>query len=163
MFESLLPDLYLASLTDLDLLQLRKEGKRGLIIDLDNTLVNWGETELTSEIKEWMKKARELDFAICIVSNGSRRRVDIVAKDLDIPAIPLATKPRRRAFRKARELIGTSKAETVVIGDQLFTDVLGGKRLGLYTVLVSPSSKREFVTTKIMRLLERIVFWFWDR
>ena len=80
-----------------------------------------------------------------------------MARVLDVPAISKARKPSRRAFRQALATLGTTEKETAVVGDQLFTDVLGGNRLGLYTVLVMPLSKREFFGTKAIRSLERIV------
>jgi len=80
-----------------------------------------------------------------------------VAERADVPFIARARKPRRRSFRRAMELMGTKPETTAVIGDQLFTDMLGGNRLGLFTILVTPISKEEFIGTRFMRFLEKLI------
>jgi HAD superfamily phosphatase (TIGR01668 family) len=94
---------------------------------------------------------------MCLVSNNLSTRVSRFSRALDIPAIAKAAKPRRRSFRQAMEIMGTTAEHTAVIGDQLFTDVLGGNRLHLFTVLVSPLSPLEFWTTRLVRRAERLV------
>ena len=153
----LCPKLYLRSVFDLPLDQLKERGIRGLIFDLDNTLLYWNAYEGTPEAKELFRRLKQTGFLSCLVSNNKRDRVEKVARVLDVPAISKARKPSRRAFRQALATLGTTEKETAVVGDQLFTDVLGGNRLGLYTVLVMPLSKREFFGTKAIRSLERIV------
>ena len=90
------------------------------------------------------------------VSNNKKVRVSNFGRILGVPAIS-ARKPRRRAFREAMRIMNTRPETTAVIGDQIFTDVLGGNRLGLYTILVVPLSKQEFIGTRCMRHLERVV------
>ncbi len=80
-----------------------------------------------------------------------------IAKLIGIPAVYKAGKPRKRAYRKAMAMLSTTPHETMMVGDQIFTDVLGGNRLGLYTILVKPIHQQEFIGTKVMRILERLV------
>lgn len=157
MWSLLVPDLYLKSIHALDPEALRARGIRALIVDLDNTLVPWGGRETDEALRAWVQRVRAAGVEPCIVSNNSRRRVDEVADPLGVPSVPAAAKPRRRAFRRAMERLGATPSETAVLGDQLFTDVLGAKRLGLYTILVVPMSEHELWWTRQVRRLERRV------
>lgn len=150
----LVPDLYVPSVFDLDLERLRDYGLRGFILDLDNTLVEWGHPEPTEPLREWVGRLLGAGFRACIVSNNSQARVQAFARALSVPGIDKAVKPRRGPYRRAMQVMGTASSETAVIGDQIFTDILGGKRLGLYTVLVAPVSRTEFLGTRLVRLLE---------
>jgi len=153
----LCPDVYLESIYDLDLEKLKKKGIKGIITDLDNTLISWGENTIYPSLNEWFEKLRAEGFKVCIVSNNSPDRVSIFAEKFNIPAVSGATKPRRRPFRRALEKLGIRPEEAAVLGDQVFTDVLGGNRLGLFTILVIPVSPREFIGTRVVRQIERYV------
>lgn len=153
----LCPDLYLKSVWDLPEDDLKARGIRGLIFDIDNTVLNWNVREVTPETHTLFARLRERGYRCCLVSNNKRDRVEAVARVLGVPAISKAGKPRRRAFRQALAVLGTRQEETAVIGDQLFTDILGGNRLGLYTVLVVPLSQREFIGTRLVRTVERFL------
>ncbi|HEX6988805.1 MAG TPA: YqeG family HAD IIIA-type phosphatase [Bacillota bacterium] len=153
----LVPDLYLTSIHALDAHALRARGIRALIVDLDNTLVPWSGRETGDDVRAWVHRVRAAGLEPCIVSNNSPRRVAEVAGQLGIPCVPAAAKPRRRAFRRAMERLGAAPQETAVLGDQLFTDILGARRLGLYTILVRPVSERELWWTRQVRRLERWV------
>jgi HAD superfamily phosphatase (TIGR01668 family) len=149
------PDLFVPSVYAINLDRLWARGVRGLIVDLDNTLVPWDNDRASRELLEWIQAAKARSFRLCLVSNNLRERVERFAGLLNIPSIPRAAKPRRRAFRRAMRLMGTEAHSTAVIGDQLFTDVLGGNRLELFTILVSPVTEREYWTTRLVRRLER--------
>lgn len=151
------PCLFVDALEDIDLARLWRLGIRGLIVDLDNTLVAWNAYDLPERIARWVAKAKEQGFAICIVSNALEERVAYFSRLLAIPGISKARKPRRGAFRIALETLGLQRNQVAVIGDQVFTDVLGGNRLGLYTILVRPISRREFFLTRLGRFFERLV------
>ncbi len=138
---------------------LEKEGIRGIIFDLDNTLVPWNDWTVCPEIKEWMGQVKEAGFSSCIVSNNNSRRGKELSEVFDLPAFWKAVKPRRRSFRKALELMALEPSQTAVIGDQVFTDILGGNRMGLYTILVHPLSRREFLGTVYVRKVERVVLY----
>lgn len=157
------PAEYRPSIFAVDLDRLRARGIRGLIVDLDNTLGPWRLAEPDPAVREWFRRAQAAGFRICIVSNGGARRVQAVASALAVPAVGRAAKPSGRGFRAALALLGTAPHETAVIGDQIFTDVLGGNRLGLYTILVRPVSPREFLGTRLVRRVERLVLRWLER
>lgn len=153
---NLIPDLFVDSLMDIPLEQLVQRKTKGMIFDLDNTVTEWNNPEIRHEILQWFIALQELGITACLLSNNKGSRVMEAAGKLGIPYVAKATKPRRCAFRRAMALLNTSPEETVVVGDQIFTDIFGGNRMGLYTVLVAPLSKREFIGTRLMRCLERI-------
>ncbi|MGI6364905.1 MAG: YqeG family HAD IIIA-type phosphatase [Bacillota bacterium] len=157
MLKKLTPDLYVKSIYHIDLDDLQRRGIRAIITDLDNTLVAWDDPLPNQRLIAWLKGAQAKGFSVYIVSNNSRDRVQKFARAFGVPAISKAIKPRRGAFRTACEAMGVEPKEAAIVGDQVFTDVLGGNRLGAYTILVVPVSDREFFGTKIMRMLERLV------
>lgn len=152
----LCPDEYVHSVTEVDLVKLKQRGIRNLLIDLDNTLVPWRRLEVKPEIRDWVTKAIEQGMKLCIVSNTrNSRRLHDLASQLGIPYVRRGLKPRRIGFLVALDLLNGSRNDTAVIGDQIFTDILGGNRLNLYTILVVPLHQREFFGTKISRFFER--------
>ncbi|HHV62652.1 MAG TPA: YqeG family HAD IIIA-type phosphatase [Firmicutes bacterium] len=157
MLEILCPDLYVDSICNIDLDKLRKLGIRGIIFDIDNTIVEWGSNQVDPETERWIARAKDSGFRMCILSNNLRRRIKLISEVLGIPYTPAGIKPRKAAFLRAVKLLGTRVEETAVVGDQLFTDILGGNLSGLFTILVKPLCRREFITTRFMRVLERLV------
>ncbi|MGI5921013.1 MAG: YqeG family HAD IIIA-type phosphatase [Syntrophomonadaceae bacterium] len=153
----LFPDIYVKSILDIPLDQLQQANIRAFILDLDNTITEWNSNKLSKEIIAWFDLIKSRGFKACILSNNGEQRVITVARRLDIPYIFRAQKPRRRAFQKAVALMGLNNSEVAVIGDQIFTDILGGNRAGLFTILVVPIAKREFAGTKISRCMEFFV------
>jgi HAD superfamily phosphatase (TIGR01668 family) len=154
---SFVPDQYVPSIYKINLEALKAKGMKTLIVDLDNTLVESDCRDATPVLLEWLQRTKELGFQVMIVSNNNKNRVSRFAAPLGIPFIHRARKPLSAAFRKAIKELGAEVDSTVMIGDQLLTDVLGGNRMGLYTILVVPISKIEGFGTKINRRLERIV------
>ncbi|MDI6812324.1 MAG: YqeG family HAD IIIA-type phosphatase [Desulfitobacteriaceae bacterium] len=160
MFELFRPTFEANSLDHISIGRLLQDGIKGLIIDLDNTMTPWNDVEVGPKVAAWFKALKEAGIKACVVSNNKRKqRVAVVADRLGIPFVFRATKPRRRAFRAGMALLGTGPLDTAVIGDQLFTDIMGGNRLGLYTILVVPMSSREFIGTRFMRQMEKAVLW----
>lgn len=153
----LYPDLYVDSLLDIPLTELQRKNIKAFILDLDNTITEWNSNHIREEIVTWFKSILDQGFKACILSNNGQERVVQVAQSLGIPFISRAQKPRRGAFRRAVSLMGVKAEETAVIGDQIFTDVLGGNRAGLFTILVVPIARREFVGTKFSRAMEYFV------
>ncbi len=154
MLRLLAPDQYLRSAMDVDLEALKKEGVKGLIVDLDNTIVPRYEDEPSQELKEWLEKVRGSGLRVVIVSNNWTSRVRDIAEELGVALVRGARKPFPGSFKNGMRLLGTASSETAVIGDQIFTDVLGANRLGLRTVLVVPMSEREMLHTRMLRKLE---------
>jgi len=154
----LLPKLFVNSLMDIPLDSLRENNKRVFILDLDNTITEWNSNELQPEVREWFEHIAAQGFRACIVSNNGEKRIMQVADQIKIPFIHKARKPSKRAFLKALDIMKVNSEEAVVVGDQIFTDILGGNRAGIFTILVKPINSREFIGTKISRFFEGIVF-----
>ena len=152
------PDFQYESLQDIPLETLKQNGIKGLLLDLDNTIAPWNDNTLTREVIDWFEKLKGSGISACIVSNNRRpERVAAVADVLEILYIYKAAKPSRKAFHKGTETLGMKTHEVAVVGDQLFTDIFGGNRAGLKTILVSPIHEREFAGTKVLRFMEIFV------
>jgi HAD superfamily phosphatase (TIGR01668 family) len=159
MLERLRPHRVARSLVELKCEEFLARGVRGVILDLDNTLTAWRSVAVSPEIERWIGRLRDAGLAVCVVSNAATaRRVRPVADRLGLPWVTRAGKPLARGFLRGMRLMGTEPSTTAMVGDQLFTDILGGNSLGLFTVLVDPISTREAITTKwLQRPLERLV------
>jgi len=151
------PDGFAERLCRVSLTDLAARGFTAIIVDLDNTLVAYGGTELTEEDAAWIAAAREAGFAVCLVSNNFNDRVLRIGNALGVPAVPNALKPLPRGFEAALRLLGTPRKRTVVVGDQLFTDMLGAKLLGLHCILTEPLVAKDWLGTRVLRMLERVV------
>ncbi len=162
MFEILRPKVYVDSICNIDLNKLIKTKKiKGIIVDLDNTLIAWGQKEISQKIIDWINEAKKLGLKLCIVSNTNSKRVAEFAKIFDVPYHSKYFKPFSVAFNNGLKILDTKKSETVVIGDQIFTDILGGNRLKLLTILVTPIVKKDSLGTFLHRNLEKIIISFW--
>ena len=150
-------DEYVKNVFQIDLEKLKTNGKRVILTDLDNTLVGAAVKAPTPEIIEFLNQAKDLGFEVIIVSNNNKERVSYFAKDLSIKAAHhKALKPLKLKLRKI--LKQYHRSEVIMIGDQLMTDVLVAKRLGLYTILVEPIHLHsDENSTKFNRRLERFV------
>ncbi len=142
---------------------LKDKGIKGIITDLDNTLVEWDRPDATPMLIEWFKGMKEAGIQVTIVSNNNEMRVQSFADPLGIPFIFKARKPLGKAFRQALQIMSVKKAEVVVIGDQLLTDVFGGNRQKLHTILVIPVAKSDGFVTKFNRMVERRIFRYLDK
>ena len=151
------PDAFVQRLSAVSLDDLAARGFAGIIVDLDNTLVGYGRDDLAPADVAWIAAARAAGFRMCLVSNNFSERVARVSALAGVPAIPRALKPLPRGFAAALRVLGTPKARTVVVGDQLFTDVLGAKLMGLHCILTEPLVAKDWLGTRVLRLLERVV------
>lgn len=156
MLRWLIPTRHVPAVTQLDPRALWTEGVRGVILDLDNTVVAWDAPAPSAEVLVWIGQLRSIGLRVCIVSNNFAR-ARAIAQMLQLPVVAGAIKPGPWAFRRAMAIMGTAAHQTALVGDQLFTDILGGNLLGMRTVLVDPLSTDEFPTTKIVRALERLI------
>ncbi len=151
------PDAYARRLNEVSLDELHARGFRGIIVDLDNTLVGYGQDHFAPEDAAWVAAALAQGFGVCLVSNNFNGRVTRVGEKLGVPAISSALKPLPRGFARALRTLGTPREHTVVVGDQLFTDVFGAKLLGLHTILTEPIVANDWLGTRILRMLERVL------
>ncbi len=161
MLKKFLPDQHVKSVFDISPASLKEKGVKGIITDLDNTLVEWNREYATPKLIEWFKEMKNHDILVTIVSNNNELRVKAFSDPLGIPFIFRARKPLGFAFRKALTQMGLDKDETVVIGDQLLTDIFGGNSSGFHTILVVPVARTDGFFTKLNRQIERrILNWF---
>jgi HAD superfamily phosphatase (TIGR01668 family) len=151
------PDRFAPRLHDVSLEELSAAGIRGLIVDLDNTLLGFRETALAAEHLAWVKEAHDRGLKVVMVSNNFTERVTTIARLLDVACIPNALKPLPFGFLRALRLLGLPRKQVAVVGDQLFTDVLGGKLCGLYTILTEPIEAKDFAITRMFRFFERLM------
>jgi len=151
------PDLYYRSVYDIDLEVLRARGVDALLVDLDNTLLPRNSPEIPRETKQWAQAVRQRGFKVCLVSNNWHERVWGVASELGFELVAKALKPFPFAFWRAMSKTGSSRKTCAVIGDQMFTDVLGGKLVGSVTVLVAPLSSSDLPHTLLLRRIERVL------
>ncbi len=154
------------TVTDVSAAHLRERGIKGVILDLDNTLVTWHQEDITLEILAWLNDLKSHHLKLCILSNSVlSKRSERIANRLNCSFVRQARKPSRQGFIKAMEAMGTHPASTAIVGDQMFTDILGGNRAGIYTVMVRPIQKHEFAYTRyVSRPPEKLLLkWFKKR
>lgn len=162
MFRRFFPDARMESAYGIDFEGLYQKGYRGVIFDIDNTLVEHG-ANADSRAKELFQRLGRLGFASCLLSNNKEERVLRFNKDIQTNYIFKAGKPAGKNYKRAMELMGTHLRNTLFVGDQLFTDVWGAKRLGMHNILVKPIDKKEEIQIVLKRYLERIVLYFYEK
>lgn len=163
MLKHFLPDQHVKSIFEITPDTLAARGVKGIITDLDNTLVEWDRPNATPKLIEWFEDMKNSNIKVTIVSNNNESRVKAFSEPLNIPFIYQARKPMGRAFRRALSEMGLEQKETVVIGDQLLTDVLGGNRSGFHTVLVVPVAQTDGFVTRFNRKVERRILNFFRK
>ena len=162
MFEAFFPDEYVASTYIIPFEKLYEEGYRGLIFDIDNTLVMHG-APADERAKKLFARLKTMGYDCCLLSNNQKPRVEMFNRDVNVHFIYDAHKPSVKNYEKAMKLMGTDKGNTIFIGDQLFTDVWGAKRTGIRNILVKPIHPKEEIQIVLKRQLERVVLYFYRR
>lgn len=156
MFERYFPDNTVESTYAIDYEKLYAEGYRGLLFDIDNTLVKHGEMA-DDRAKELFLRLRSIGFECCLISNNKKYRVNMFNEDIGVHSVFNAHKPAAKGYYYAMELMNTNLNNTVFIGDQLFTDIFGAKKIGMKNYLVKPIASREEIQIKIKRFFENMV------
>ena len=156
------PDDWVDSAYQIDYEKIYDRGYRGLIFDIDNTLVPHGAPADERAIALFAR-LKNLGFSCCLLSNNQMERVSSFNEPIQVFFIENAHKPSAKNYRRAMEMMGTDERTTLFIGDQLFTDVYGAKRAGIRTVLVRPIHPKEEIQIVFKRYLERIVLFFYKR
>lgn len=142
--------------------KLFEEGYRGVIFDIDNTLVPHG-APADERAKKLFARLEKIGFQSCLLSNNQEPRVKMFNQDIQTNYIYNAHKPSTKNYVKAMEKMGTDKENTLFVGDQLFTDVWGAKRAGIRNILVKPIHPKEEIQIVLKRYLERIVLFFYKK
>lgn len=155
------PDDYQDSTFSIDYRQLYASGYRGIIYDIDNTLVPHGAPADERAVKHF-ERLREIGYQFCLISNNKEPRVASFARGIGGAFYVYdAHKPSKKAYLEAVEKMGLSKEQVFFVGDQIFTDVFGARRAGLYSILVKPIHPKEEIQIVLKRYLERIVLFFY--
>ena len=162
MFGKLLPQEDYASTYDIDFASYYKQGYRGVLFDIDNTLVEHDQPATPRAIRLF-EELRAMGMQACAISNNKDYRVRPFADAVGIPYVYKAGKPSARGYRKGMEIMETTPETTLFVGDQLFTDVYGARRTGIYSILVKPINPKEEIQIVLKRYLEKIVLWFYVR
>ena len=162
MFDMFFPDRYVASTYVIDFEKLYDKGYRGLIFDIDNTLVPHGAPADERAIALF-ERLKRIGFKCCLISNNQEPRVKMFNEKIRVDYVYNAHKPSTKNYKKAMEIMGTDKTNSVFIGDQLFTDVWRAKRTGIHNILVKPIHPKEEIQIVIKRRLEKIVLYFYKR
>jgi HAD superfamily phosphatase (TIGR01668 family) len=149
------PDTYCRTVQDIDLDALSAAGIDTLLLDLDNTLLPRDSAEIPPSARRWADELHRRGFHVCLVSNNWHQRVKTVADELDFCLVAKALKPLPFGFRKGLEAMGSTPERSAIVGDQLFTDILGGRLLGVHTILVMPLSEADLPHTLLLRRVER--------
>jgi len=148
------PKLYLDNVKEITIPILQQYNIKGLILDMDNTLIDIDKNILEG-VEEWVNNLKQEEIKLCILSNtNSKQKAEDIAKKLDIPYIYFAKKPLKKGFKKARELLQIKEENIAVVGDQILTDIIGANRSKMFSILVKPINERDFFITKIKRPLE---------
>lgn len=162
MFNKLYPKKMAESAYSIDYEKLFKAGYRGILFDIDNTLVEHG-ADANERAKQLFARLKQIGFQICLISNNSEERVSRFNRELQVDYIFHAHKPSRKNYIAATILMGTKIDNTLFVGDQLFTDVYGANRVGMMTYLVKPVGPKEEIQIVLKRKLERIVLYYYRK
>lgn len=157
MIEKYYPDFYFDSIRHIDIDMLKTKGIKGVLLDIDNTLVPMHSKDADKNAISWVAALQSNGFKVCILSNASEKRVTRFNKDMAVTAIHRAYKPAGKAFLKAAEKLGLEPENVAVVGDQIFTDIYGGNKANMLTILVKPIDKKEILYVRLKRHIEKRV------
>lgn len=155
---SFLPTYWFPQLTDLQPEFLRERGITLLLLDFDNTMLPYTTDEPTPELLDWLKRMQAAGVRLCIVSNSRRQRVPTFSERYGVPCVLRAVKPRTRGIRTAMRRFSAEKAETALVGDQTYTDVLGANLAGISSLQVR-SIHNHTIWLKLRHVLELPCLW----
>lgn len=153
--KKLTPDFLIKRIEDIEIEFLQKKNIKGLIIDLDNTITFYNSRDITIEVKDWINQVIASEIKVVILSNNKAARIEETIKDFPVEYIEKAKKPFKRGYLKAIQKMNIPKKNVIMIGDQIFTDTFGAKRVGLEIILVNPLPGKEYWFTYVSRFFER--------
>ena len=162
MFRRLYPTQDAESMYDINLADYHEKGYRAVLFDIDNTLAEHG-APATQKVIDFFNTLHTMGYETCLISNNKEPRVASFAGQVDSRYLYKAGKPSPEGYRKAMKICGTTKENTLFVGDQLFTDVWGANRAGVYSILVKPIHPKEEIQIILKRRLEWIVLFFYRR
>lgn len=162
MLEVFYPKKMLDSAYEIPYETMYERGIRGVIFDIDNTLVPHG-ASADERALDLFRRFHQMGMKTCLLSNNKEPRVAAFAAQVDSPYIYKGGKPKKSGYEAAMKKMGTDRETTIFVGDQLFTDVYGANRVGLYSFLVKPIHPKEEIQIVLKRYLEAVVLFFYRR
>ncbi len=163
MFRMFFPSAYMKNVYAIDFHSFRQKGYKAIIFDIDNTLVPHG-APATPEIIAFFKRLHEMGYETMVMSNNKEPRVKSFAEAVgDIGYVYKANKPAKASYMHCMQQMHSDASNTLFVGDQLFTDVWGAKRCGIYSILLQPIHPKEEIQIVLKRYLERIVLYFYKK
>ncbi len=154
----LTPNMQVRKITDITIEMLKENNIKGMILDVDNTLIDLDRVPLEG-IKEWIDNMKNEGIKFCIASNSLKKdKIEKVAKMLDIPYVHFSAKPTKIGLKKAKQILGIENSKNIAeVGDQLFTDVLGTNRMKMFSILTEPLCEEKVKINNLKRKLEKRV------
>lgn len=153
----LYPNEYFNNVKEITLEFLNKNNIKGLILDVDNTLINL-DRKMPAGVSDWAKELKENGIKICLLSNSNKvDKVVAVSKILNVPYIFFARKPLKSGFSKAKKILELENENIAVVGDQILTDVIGANRCNMFSILVKPLEEKDYLITRIKRPFENLI------
>jgi len=151
------PEIVCKTIFDIKIETLKEMGVKLVLLDIDNTLIAWDSDEITEKHRRWIDLLKNSGITVRILSNANEKRVRTISNELNVNGVGMALKPLWINYIKSLKEEGFAKKETIMIGDQVFTDLLGAKISGIKCILVDPISNKELKSTKFMRKLEKFI------
>lgn len=149
-----IPVLYYKNIYEINYQKLKQENIKNLLFDLDNTIIGANKRNVNEHVKKLFHTLKQDGFTIIIFSNSPKRRVRIFEKALHVKSNAFSCKPFSFGFKKICKKYHFIKKETAIIGDQILTDIKGGNRFGIMTILVTPIADKDFILTRLNRYHE---------
>lgn len=161
LFRPFTPSLAIRRIEHVNLENLWAQGKRLILLDVDNTLVPWRTHDFAPEVLDWLARAKAQGFNLCILSNTRNvERLTKLSQQLDIPFLRDKFKPSRRMYQFALEKYQAKPSEAIMVGDQILTDIWGANRTGIDSIFLERLSNKEFIGTRFNRQIERAILKF---
>lgn len=156
--DNFIPDMYQKSIYHIDYDKLKEDGIKCLLFDLDNTCVPFKDTEPNKKLIDLFETLKDMDFKVIIFSNATKKRLMPFKNGLNVDCSASSRKPSTKKLLKVIKMFNYNLSDVAIIGDQLYTDILCGNKVGIKTVLVNPMSKDDMLFTKFFRRLEKRKF-----
>lgn len=156
-FKKFIPNIYQKSITDINYKKLKDSGIKCILFDLDNTLLKKDDKKLNEETEKFLINLKKY-FKIIIISNNFKKKILKICSIIDVDFVSFSMKPLSYGFKNVTNRYNLKKQEMCIIGDQLISDIFGGNRYGIKTILVDPLGKKDLKITKINRILETFIF-----
>ena len=156
--DNFIPDMYQKSIYHINYDKLKEDGIKCLLFDLDNTCVPFKDKEPNKKLVDLFETLKDMDFKVIIFSNATKKRLTPFKKGLNVDCSASSRKPNSQKLLKVVKMFNYNLSDVAIIGDQLYTDILCGNRVGIKTILVNPMSKDDMLFTKMFRFLEKNKF-----